>query len=47
MVIKIFSENIAFRVRTLSASPCAKHVGVWGIKVYFQPFFGSALDGGK
>jgi len=44
---QVFNENIAFRVRTLAASPYAKHEGVWGIRVYFQPFFTSALDGGK
>jgi hypothetical protein len=44
---QVFSENIAFRVRTLAASPYAKHEGVWRIRAYFQPFFISALDGSK
>jgi len=42
---QVFSENITFRVRTLAASPYAKQEGVWGIRIYFQPFFTSALDG--
>jgi hypothetical protein len=44
---QVFGEYIAFRVRTLAASPYVKHAGVWGIRIYFQPVFTSALDGGK
>jgi hypothetical protein len=44
---QVFGENIAFRVRKHAVSPYAKHEGVWGIRINFQPFFTSAIDGGK
>jgi hypothetical protein len=31
---QVFSENIAFGVRKLAASPYSKHEGVWGIRIY-------------
>jgi hypothetical protein len=31
---QVFSENIAFGVRKIAASPYSKHESVWGIRIY-------------